>query len=413
MNKITPLVLFLIIGATSLMAQIDARMLRQPDVSDTHITFVYGGDIWVVSKDGGLATKLSSPEGSESFPRFSPDGKHIAFTGNYNGNGDIYIIPSMGGLPKRITHHGGTDRILDWYPDGDNLLYASFMESGRQRFRQMYKVSVDGGLAEKLPIPYGEFGSISEDGKWLAYTKRTRTHRTWKRYRGGTAPDIWLFNLETMESMKITDNDANNELPMWHGNKVYYLSDNTPQNRFNIFVYDVDTKKRKQLTKFEEYDIHYPAIGPNDIVFEAGGILHLMDLKTEQIKEVQVDVVTDKMTLQPRNEKVDNLVFNANPSPDGKRVVVEARGDLFSVPAEHGPIMNLTNSSESNERYPDWSPNGKHIAYWSDASGEYELYVMDTKERSTEKSQQPMVKVTATEFTGPPTVKSSHLSIIP
>ena len=384
MKKIFIAIIFMLYAST-LFAQVDARMLRQPDVSETHITFVYGGDIWLVSKDGGLATKLSSPKGGESFPRFSPDGKRIAFTGNYNGNGDIYIIPTMGGLPKRITHHGDTDKLLDWYPDGDNLLYASFMYSGRQRFRQLYKVSAEGGMAKKLPVPYGEFGSISEDGKWLAYTKRTRTHRTWKRYRGGTAPDIWLFNLETMESMKITDNDANNELPMWHGNKVYYLSDNTPQKRFNIFVYDLDTKQNKQITEFADYDIHYPAIGPNDLVFEAGGILYLLDLKTEQTREIKVDVVTDEITLQPRNEKVDNLVQTANPSPDGKRVVVEARGDLFSVPAEHGPIINLTNSSGSNERYPDWSPNGKHIAFWSDASGEYELHVMNMEDNSTKK----------------------------
>jgi tricorn protease len=376
--------LFLMLSS-NMFSQVSAKMLRYPDVSETHITFVYAGDIWIAPLSGGLASKLSSPKGDETFPRFSPDGKSIAFSGNYDGNTDIYVIPSMGGLPKRITHHGMGDRILDWYPDGKNLLYASSMYSGRQRFNQFYKVPVEGGLAEKLPVVYGEFASTDKDGEWLAYTKRTRTHRTWKRYRGGTASDIWLFNLKTLESKNITNSDANDELPMWRGSRVYYLSDDNKEQRFNIFVYDLDAGTNRQITNFKDYDIHYPAIGPKDIVFEAGGSLYLLDLATEKTTGVKVDVVTDELTLAPRIENVKKLLQNVNPSADGKRVVVEARGELFSLPAEHGPVINLTNSSATAERYPAWSPNGKYIIYWSDASGEYELYLMDLESNSSEK----------------------------
>ncbi|MFC2084957.1 PDZ domain-containing protein [Bacteroidota bacterium] len=366
-------------------AQIDARILRYPDVSKTHITFVYGNDIWIVSKNGGTANKLSSPKGTESFPKFSPDGSKIAFSGNYDGNTDLYVVPAMGGMSKRLSYHGFGERLLDWYPDGNHLLFNSVRYSGRLRYGQFYKTSVKGGLAEKLPLPYGEFGSISEDSKWIAYTKRSRAFRTWKRYRGGTAPDIWLFNLKTYESENITNNDANNEIPMWFGNKVYYISDDGSNKRFNIWFYDTETKVKKQITKFKDFDIHFPSIGKGEIVFEAGGILYLLDLNTEQYKKVDISVITDNLSIRPHVEKPANLVFNRGISSDGKRAVIEARGDLFSLPAEHGPVINLTNTSGVAERYPAWSPDGKYIAYWSDKSGEYELTVIDFENGNKEK----------------------------
>ena len=217
-------------------AQIDARMLRQPDVSETHIAFSYADDIWIVAKGGGVANRLTTAEGVESFPRFSPDGSMIAFNANYDGNQDIYVVPVQGGIPKRITYHPMEERVLDWHPDGESILFASGRESGRQRFNQFYKVSAEGGMAEKLPVPYGEFGAISPDGNTIAYTPRTRSNRTWKRYRGGMAPDIWLFNLASYESENITDNPANDELPMWNGDTVYFLSDQGDNQRHNIWA---------------------------------------------------------------------------------------------------------------------------------------------------------------------------------
>lgn len=231
-----------LLTSTCLSAQINARLFQQPDVSDTHIAFAYGGDIWTVPKSGGMATKLSSPKGDESFPRYSPDGSQIAFSGNYDGNTDIYVMPSLGGVPTRVTHHGMSDRILGWYPDGKSLLYASSMESGKQRFSQFYKVAATGGLPEKLPIAMGEFGSLSPDGTKIAFTDRSRVFRNWKRYTGGWAPDIWLFDLKTLSSENITNNVSSDELPMWVGNKIYYLSDQGTAQRYNIWSYDTKTK---------------------------------------------------------------------------------------------------------------------------------------------------------------------------
>ena len=356
-------------------AQVHARMLRFPDVSQTQITFVYAGNIWVVSKKGGIAHRLSSPKGEEMFPRFSPDGSEIAFSGNYNGNTDIYMIPTMGGSPVRITHHPMPDRMLGWYPDGKHLLYASMMKSGRMRFNQLYEVSNNGGLAQKLPVPYGEFGSISSDGTMLAYMPKSRDFRHWKGYRGGWAPDIWLFNLKTYKSENITDSPANDSQPMWHGNMLYFISDRGPNQRYNIWAYDLNSKTMRQVTHFNQFDIHFPAIGPSDIVFEAGDQLYLLDLKTEKTHVIAINVVTDNATLLPHDVKVSKLIRNVDISPNGKRAVFQARGDIFTVPAEHGVIHDLTQSSGAAERSPAWSPDGKHIAYWSDASGEYQLTI--------------------------------------
>jgi tricorn protease len=352
---------------------VDARMLRYPDVSATQIAFVYAGDIWVAPKTGGDAMRLSSPRGEESFPRFSPDGSQIAFTGNYDGNEDIYVIPSTGGLPKRLTFHGAPDRMLEWYPDGKSILFASTRTSEKDRFNKLFKMSAQGGLPEQLPVPYGEFGSISPDGKTLAYVPISVDFRTWKRYRGGMNPAIWLFNLDTYEAHDITGNDAANSLPMWHGTTLYFLSDRDENKRANIWAYDTKKNKFRQITKFEDFDVHFPNIGPQDIVFENGDSLYLLDLATEKYNEVHLQVLTDRATLKPHLEDVSKSVTQPDISPSGKRAVFEARGEIFTVPAEHGVVRNLTHSSGVAERFPAWSPDGKSIAYFSDRSGEYQL----------------------------------------
>ncbi len=374
-----------LIAAAPAAAQIDARMLRQPDVSATQIAFVYAGDIWVAPKQGGVAVRLSSPRGEESFPRFAPDGKTLAYSANYDGNTDVYTVPVQGGDPSRLTWHPMTDRVLDWHPDGTRVLFASSRESGRQRYSQFYLVAATGGPAEKLAVPYGEFATYSPDGKQIAYLPQSQAFRTWKRYRGGWAPDVWTFDLATKASANVTASDANDEHPMWHGDTLYFLSDRGANQRANIWARDKGGAVR-QVTQFADFDVTFPALGPQDIVFEAGGRLYLLNLATEKASEVAIQVVTDRTTLKPRSESVAELIREAAPSPTGRRAVFQARGDVFTVPAEHGPVLNLTRTSGSAERYPRWSPDGKTLAYWTDRSGEYELVLRPADGTGTEKA---------------------------
>ena len=354
-------------------ARIDARMMRQPAVSATQIAFVYAGDIWLVDKGGGAATRLSSPRGEESFPRFSPDGTLLAFTGDYDGNEDIYVMPAAGGLPRRLTHHGAPDRMLGWYPDGRSILYATSMTSPKNRFNQLYRVSAQGGLPEKLPVPYGEFGAISPDGQTLAYVPISVDFRTWKRYRGGMNPDIWLFDLQKLTARNLTRSPAADSVPMWHGETLYFLSDRDQNKRANIWACDLKHDKFRQVTFFKEFDVHFPSIGPGDIVFENAGRLFLLDLQTEKYREVEIRVVTDRATLKPHHENVSTYICDTAVSPSGKRALFSVRGDIFSAPAEHGVVLNLTRTSGIAERYPAWSPDGKWVACFSDRTGEYEL----------------------------------------
>ncbi|MBT8229671.1 MAG: PDZ domain-containing protein, partial [Bacteroidia bacterium] len=369
----------ILLAPFTLPGQIDAKLIQFPDVSDTQICFTFGDDLWIVSKSGGDATKLSSPAGRETNPKFSPDGQSIAFEANYDGNNDIYTIPVRGGVPQRVTGHGMTESIMDWHPGGNKILFGSSSESGKQRWSQFYLVNKDGGLPEKLPVELGANAALSVDGNQLAFTDKSRIYRTWKRYRGGTAPDIHVMNLKTLECENITNNDANDEKPMWHNSMIYYMSDNGPAMRNNIWVYNPADKSNTQLTFFKDYDIHHPSIGPADIVFEAGGKIHLMNLDDHSTKEVKINAVGDFTSVRPALKKVNRNIFSYHVSPDGMRAVMEARGDIFTLPRKKGVVRNITKTSGVAERFPAWSPDGKSIAYFSDASGEYELTIHNLK----------------------------------
>ena len=366
-------------------AQINAALMRYPDVSASQIVFTYANDLWVVPREGGKAQHLSSPAGVEIFPKFSPDGHTIAYTADYDGSNSIYTIPVEGGPATRLTWHGSMERVVDWYPDGKHLIFASGREAGRERFDQFFKIDIAGGAAQKLPLPFAEFGSLSPDGNQIAFVFKSQVFRNWKRYRGGWNAQIHLFNLTNYSFENISTTDADDELPMWHGGSIFFLSDRGQEKRMNLWEYNISSKAFTQLTNFTDYDVHYPSAGPDDIVFEYAGKLYLYNFSSRKSTEVPIQVVTDETALRPTLQTVDKQITSVNISPDGKRAIVEARGDIFSVPAENGPVKNLTQSSDVAERFPSWSPDGKYIAYWSDRSGEYELTVREPGVEGSEK----------------------------
>ncbi len=353
-------------------------MLRYPDVSATHVVFVYANDLWTVPRTGGLASPLASPDGIEAFPRFSPDGQTIAFVGNYDGDTDLYTIPLAGGVPFRVTYHPSSEQLCDWTSDGRLIFHA--VGRGDFEFTQLHVIPAAGGPAERLPVPYGGNGAISPDGAWLAYTPVVRDARTWKRYRGGMVADIWLFHLQDHVSRQVTTWEGTDSLPMWHGDKLYFVSDAGPNHRLNIWVHEPPGDNRRQVTHFDEYDVKWPSMGPGptgggEIVFQHGTGLYLLDLQTEQARPIDIVIPGDRPTIRPQRIDVADSIRGADTSPRAKRAVLEARGDIWTMPAKEGVPRNLTRTSGTAERDPAWSPDGRWIAWLSDADGEYDLHL--------------------------------------
>ena len=368
-------VLILMLASEQIQAQINAKMMRYMDVSDTHITFVYGGDVWIVNKDGGTASQLTSSQGEESWPQYSPDGEYIAYTASYNGNQDVYVIPAMGGVPSRVTYASFPDRMVAWHPDGERLLIASRRTMGQRSANQLFMVHRDGGLPEPLPLPYGELASFSPEGDQLAYITKITENYPFKRYKGGLASDILIYDMAENRVENITENEFNDGKPAWAGSKVYFLSDQGPDFRLNIWMHDTETGMQQQITRYRDFDISYLAAGPEELVFEMGGELYLMDLESRNVRVVSVNVVTDKSLEIPRRTDVSRSIARMTAAPGGKRIVFEARGELFNVPAKDGYTSNLTRSSGAFDHSPSWSPDGTTLAYWSDSDGEYEIYL--------------------------------------
>jgi tricorn protease len=361
-------------GASAWASGTDTGMIRFPDVSDSQIVFRYANDLWLVPIGGGTAQPLASPDGGEVFPRFSPDGKTIAFMGNYDGNPDLYTIPVTGGEPFRVTHHPTGETLCDWAPDNELIFFAGGIGL-HPRTRELFTVNAGGGLPQKMPVPYGANGAVSDDGTWLAYTPHSRDFRNWKRYRGGMATDIWLYNLKKNTAEKITDWEGTDTFPMWHGDTLYYLSDNGPEHRLNIWSYDRSTGARAQVTDHKDFDVKWPSIGPDHIVYQLGSELRLLTLANAKSAAVQVTIPGARPQIRPQMKDASKSLFSRALSPTGKRVAVGARGDVWTLPAKHGSPVNLTRTSGAAERYPAFSPDKKLIAWFSDETGEYQMYI--------------------------------------
>jgi tricorn protease len=367
------LVILLTINVVS-FAQADRKLLmRNPTLSKTHIVFVYAGDLWIVSREGGEASRLTNGIGIETTPLFSPDGRTIAFTGEYDGNVDIYTVPATGGVPKRLTYHPGADTLSNWTPDGKQVLFVSQRNSYSGRFARLFTMPVDSGFPTEVPLPMAYEGSFSPDSTRLAYVPIQRAFNAWKRYRGGMTTPIWVANMSDSSVEKVPRDNSNDFNPMWIDKKVYFLSDRN--GSITLFSYDTTSKKVDQLISNDGLDIKSASANSDAIVYEQFGSLNIYDLKSAKTKKINVTVSGDMPGLRPKYEKVAGRILNTGISPTGMRAVFEARGDILSVPAEKGDARNLTNTPGVAERDPSWSPDGKWIAYFSDESGEYALHL--------------------------------------
>ena len=367
-------------------AQEEARVLRFPTIHGDQIVFSYAGDLYNVNSNGGMARKLTTHDGYEMFPRFSPDGNHIAFTGQYDGNTEVFIIPAQGGIPKRLTYTatlgrddigdrmGPNNLVIGWTPDGKDIIFRSRKQSFNSFRGQLFLVSKDGGLSREMPLNDGGFCSYSPDGSKLAFNWVFREFRTWKYYQGGMADDIRIIDFNTKTVEKITDTKFQEIIPMWIGNKVYFLSDR--DRIMNLFEYNLDNKETRKVTQFTDYDIKFPSFSNNYIVFEKGGFIHKYNIASGETQKITIRIADDQIFARNEIKDAKDRIRNSDLSPNGERVVFSARGDIFSVPAENGITRNLTETSGVHEHNADFSPDGMHIAYISDKTGEFELYMV-------------------------------------
>jgi tricorn protease len=359
------------------------RLLRHPTVSRESVAFEYAGDLWVVSRSGGQARRLTATQGLEIDPYFSPDGSQIAFSGTVAGNTDVYVVPASGGQPRRLTYHPGPDRVRGWTPDGRRVVFGSYRASApQQAYFRLWTISLDEGLPTPLPMPRAFSGTYSPDGRRFAYEEFSTAfipewHESsqWRHYRGGRTHPISLINLADHGVEKIPWNNSNDTMPMWVGNTIYFLSDRN--HTVNLFAYPGDAKQPTQLTQHDDFDIMTASAGPDAVVYEQAGYIHLLDTRSGKAQRLTINVTGDLPWARPQFKKVVSMIRNSALSPTGVRAAFEARGEIFTVAAEKGDFRNLTQSSGAHDRNPVWSPDGAQLAWLSDASGEYQLMIGD------------------------------------
>ena len=370
----------------SIFSQDEARLLRFPAIHGKQIVFSYAGDLYTVSSEGGMARKLTNDVGYEMFARFSPDGKYIAFTAQYDGNTEVYLIPSEGGEPKGLTYTAtlsrddvsdrmGPNNIVMGWKNNDTVVYRSRKTSFNDFKGKLYLVSKNGGVSSELPLPCGGFCSFSKDENNIAYNRIFREFRTWKYYSGGMADDIWIYNFNTKKIQNITSTKAQDIIPMWKDDNIYFISDR--DRIMNLFCYNVKTGITRKLTDFNDYDIKFPSLGDNSIIFEKGGYIYNFDISTETVNKISITIADDFNYGRPVLKDASENIGSYSLSPDGKRITLGARGDVFSIPVKTGITRNLSKTSGVHERNVAWSPNGQYIAYISDKSGEDEIYIIN------------------------------------
>ena len=374
----------LMVAASLLPAQAQTKLLRFPDIHGNQVVFTYGGDLWIASASGGTAARLTAHPGMELFAKFSPDGKWIAFTGQYDGDEQVYVMPTAGGEPRQLTYYpargpmaprwGYDNQVYGWTNDGKHNIYRSLRDGWFNGSSKLYVVSMDGGPSEPLPMPGSGAGSFSPAGNRIVYSPQARDFRTEKRYSGGTANQLYIFDVETHEARKISEGERASRDPMWIGTSIYYDSDK--DGHFNLYAYEVTTGKTSQLTTNKTYDLRWPSTDRESrIIYELNGELQIFDVKTRKSTPISINVPTDGVSRRPSRVNAGNLIEQYGLSPKGERAVFAARGDIFTVPIEKGPVRNLTDSSAAHEKAPVWSPDGAKIAYISDKTGEEEIWV--------------------------------------
>ena len=366
-------------------AAAQTKLLRFPAIHGDKVAFTYAGDIWIAPVTGGTATRLTAHPGVEVFAKFSPDGKWIAFTGQYDGDEQVYVVPAAGGIPKQLTYYpargpltprwGWDNQVYGWTNDGKSILFRSLRDSWTLSEDHLYTVTMTGGPAEQLPMPVAGAGDFSPDGAKIVYSPLFRDFRPEKRYSGGQANDLWLFDLKTNAAKRIIASPRADRDPMWIGNTIYFDSDR--DGTFNIYAYDVSSGKTTEVTNSKVWDVRWPSSDhAGRIVYELNGELQILDSKSGKSTPISITVPDDGLWKRASRVSAANQIEDYELSPKGERALFSARGDIFTAPIEKGTTRNLTNSSGAHDKWARWAPDGSKIAFIADISGEEELYVI-------------------------------------